>query len=291
MKNLMNSNLLKLVTLCIAVISTVNVMAQDQFGGLALYTVRNEMGTDAKATLKSVADTGYKNVEAAGYRDGKYYDMTPQDFNAYLKELNLNPVSTHQSAITLDNADVMFADAKAAGFEYFVVPIPPMGMFKYFQETQSMGMEGGPEKLADILTTLGKKCHEAGMKLLYHNHDFEFKKDKNGLVVIDYLLENTDPEYVNFQMDLYWVTKAGADPLAYFEKYPDRFKLWHVKDMDDQGRFTPVGNGTIDFGKILKEKELSGMKYYFVEQDRTFNMKPMEAIKVSHDALKKIGFQ
>jgi len=287
----MNSNLLKLVTLCIAVISTVNVMAQDQFGGLALYTVRNEMGTDAKATLKSVADTGYKNVEAAGYRDGKYYDMTPQDFNAYLKELNLNPVSTHQSAITLDNADVMFADAKAAGFEYFVVPIPPMGMFKYFQETQSMGMEGGPEKLADILTTLGKKCHEAGMKLLYHNHDFEFKKDKDGLVVIDYLLENTDPEYVNFQMDLYWVTKAGADPLAYFEKYPDRFKLWHVKDMDDQGRFAPVGNGTIDFGKILKEKELSGMKYYFVEQDRTFNMKPMEAIKVSHDALKKIGFQ
>jgi sugar phosphate isomerase/epimerase len=212
------------------------------------------MGTDAKATLKSVADTGYKNVEAAGYRDGKYYDMTPQDFNAYLKELNLNPVSTHQSAITLDNADVMFADAKAAGFEYFVVPIPPMGMFKYFQGTQSMGMEGGPEKLADILTTLGKKCHEAGMKLLYHNHDFEFKKDKDGLVVIDYLLENTDPEYVNFQMDLYWVTKAGADPLAYFEKYPDRFKLWHVKDMDDQGRFTPVGNGTIDFGKILKEK-------------------------------------
>ncbi len=287
----MNSNLLKLVTLCIAVICTVNVMAQDQFGGLALYTVRNEMGTDAKATLKSVADTGYKNVEAAGYRDGKYYDMTPQDFNAYLKELNLNPVSTHQSAITLDNADVMFADAKAAGFEYFVVPIPPMGMFKYFQETQSMGMEGGPEKLADILTTLGKKCHEAGMKLLYHNHDFEFKKDKDGLVVIDYLLENTDPEYVNFQMDLYWVTKAGADPLAYFEKYPDRFKLWHVKDMDDQGRFAPVGNGTIDFGKILKEKELSGMKYYFVEQDRTFNMKPMEAIKVSHDALEKIGFE
>ena len=138
---------------------------------------------------------------------------------------------------------------------------------------------------------MGKKCHEAGMKLLYHNHDFEFKKDKDGVVVIDYLLENTDPKYVNFQMDLYWVTKAGADPLAYFKKYPDRFKLWHVKDMDDQGRFSPVGNGTIDFGRILKEKEQSGMKYYFVEQDRTFNMKPLEAIKVSHDALGKIGFE
>ena len=291
MKKIINSNKLKLIVLSVAILGSVTAFAQDQFGGLALYTVRNEMGADAKATLKSVADIGYKNVEAAGYKDGKYYNMTPQDFNAYLKELNLNPVSTHQSAITLDNADVMFADAKAAGFEYFVVPIPPMGMFKYYQETQSMGMEGGAENLANILTTLGKKCHEAGMKLLYHNHDFEFKKDKDGVVVIDYLLENTDPKYVNFQMDLYWVTKAGADPLAYFEKYPDRFKLWHVKDMDDQGRFSPVGNGTIDFGRILKEKEQSGMKYYFVEQDRTFNMKPLEAIKVSHDALGKIGFE
>ena len=291
MKNLMNSNLLKLVTLCIAVISTVNVMAQNQFGGLALYTVRNDMGVDAKATLKTVAEIGYQNVEAAGYKDGKYYDMTPEDFNAYLKELNLTPVSTHQSAITLDNADVMFADAKAAGFEYFVVPIPPMGMFKYYQETQSMGMEGGAENLANILTTLGKKCHEAGMKLLYHNHDFEFKKDKDGVVVIDYLLENTDPKYVNFQMDLYWVTKAGADPVAYFKKYPNRFKLWHVKDMDEQGRFAPVGNGTIDFAKILENKELSGMQYYFVEQDRTFDMKPLEAIQISHDGIKKIGFK
>ena len=291
MKKIINSNKLKLIVLSVAILGSVTAFAQDQFGGLALYTVRNEMGADAKATLKSVADIGYKNVEAAGYKDGKYYNMTPQDFNAYLKELNLNPVSTHQSAITLDNADVMFADAKAAGFEYFVVPIPPMGMFKYYQETQSMGMEGGAENLANILTTLGKKCDEAGMKLLYHNHDFEFKKDKDGVVVIDYLLENTDPKYVNFQMDLYWVTKAGADPLAYFEKYPDRFKLWHVKDMDDQGRFSPVGNGTIDFGRILKEKEQSGMKYYFVEQDRTFNMKPLEAIKVSHDALGKIGFE
>ena len=291
MKKILNTNMLKLIVLSVAILGSLTALAQDQFGGLALYTVRNDMGVDVKATLKSVAEIGYQNVEAAGYKDGKYYDMSPEDFNKYLKTLKLNPVSTHQSAITLDNADVMFADAKAAGFEYFVVPIPPMGMFKYYQETQSMGMEGGAESLAEILTTLGKKCHKAGLKLLYHNHDFEFKKDKDGVVVIDYLLENTDPEYVNFQMDLYWVTKAGADPLAYFKKYPNRFKLWHVKDMDDQGRFSPVGNGTIDFAKILAQKELSGMKYYFVEQDRTFNMKPLEAIKVSHDALKKIGFQ
>lgn len=291
MKNLIHVNMLKLVTLSIILLSSVSTLAQDQFGGLALYTVRNDMGVDAKATLKSVADIGYKNIEAAGYKDGKYYNMTPEDFKKYLKELNLTPISTHQSDINIDDADAMFADAKAAGFEYFVVPIPPMGLFKYYQETQSMGMEGGAENLANILTTLGKKCDKAGLKLLYHNHDFEFKKDKDGVVVIDYLLEHLDPKYVNFQMDLYWVTKAGADPIAYFKKYPNRFKLWHVKDMDDQGRFAPVGNGTIDFAKILDNKELSGMQYYFVEQDRTFDMKPLEAIQISHDGLKKIGFK
>ena len=128
------------------------------------------------------------------------------------------------------------------------------------------------------------------LKLLYHNHDFEFTADANGEVVIDYLLEHCDPEFVNFQMDLYWVTKAGADPLVYFEKYPGRFKLWHVKDMDEKGRFAPVGQGTIDFERILAKKERSGMKAYFVEQDVTIHMKPLEAIKVSHEGLKKFGF-
>jgi sugar phosphate isomerase/epimerase len=272
-------------------LSTLSALAQNQFGGLALYTVREAMGEDAKATLTSVAEIGYQNVEAAGYKDGKYYNMTPEDFKKLLTELNLTPVSTHQSDINIDDADAMFADAKAAGFEYFVVPVPPMGLFKYYPETKSMGMEGGAENLANILTTLGKKAEKFGLKLLYHNHDFEYKKDKDGVVVIDYLLEHLDPKYVNFQMDLYWVTKAGADPIAYFEKYPNRFKLWHVKDMDDQGRFAPVGNGNIDFAKILEHKELSGMKYYFVEQDRTFDMKPLDAIQISHKGLEKIGFK
>ena len=145
MKNLMSKNMLKLVALCIAVLSTVNVMAQNQFGGLALYTVRDAMGSDAKATLKKVADIGYKNVEAAGYRDGKYYNMSPADFKNYLKEVKLTPISTLKSEINFDDADRFFADAKAAGFEYFVVPIPPMGMFMYYQVTSSMGMEGGAE--------------------------------------------------------------------------------------------------------------------------------------------------
>lgn len=268
------------------------VEEETDFGGLALYTVREDMGTDAKTTLKAVADAGYKNIEAASYADGKFYDMSPADFKAYLAEVGLTPVSTHQGSVTLENADQMMADVKAAGFEYFVVPVPPMGMFTFNMEDRTMGMKGTAQELADILDTLGEKANAAGLKLLYHNHDFEFKKGDNDVVMIDYLLENCNPEFVNFQMDLYWVTKAGADPVAYFEKYPGRFKLWHVKDMDDQGRFAPVGEGTIDFGRILAKKELSGMEYYMVEQDMTFDgLKPLEAIKISHEGLKKFGFE
>lgn len=263
-----------------------------QLGGLALYTVRDAMGEDAKATLKKVAETGYQNIEAAGYKDGKYYDMSPEDFKGYVIELNLNTISTHQSSVTLDNADVEMAHAKAAGFEYFVVPIPPMGLFKVDEETRAMNMTGGAKNLAEILDKLGAKAKAAGLQLLYHNHDFEFMKDADGIVPIDYLLDNCNPDLVNFQMDIFWVTKAGADPLAYFEKYPGRFKIWHVKDMDDQGRFAPVGNGTIDFAKILAKKEQSGMLYYMVEQDKTFDgLEPLEAIKISHKGIGEIGFK
>lgn len=270
--------------------STVSVHAQDNFGGLALYTVRDNMGEDPKATLDKVGEAGYAYVEAAGYNEGKFYGMTPGDFKSYLESVGLKPVSTHQGTVTLENADAQIAAVKAAGFEFFTIPVPPMGMFTFDAANRTMGMKGTVAELADILTTLGKKCEAAGLKLLYHNHDFEFKENAEGVVPIDYLLENTDPKYVNFQMDLYWVTKAGADPVAYFEKYPGRFKSWHVKDMDDEGKFAPVGEGNIDFTRILEKKEASGMVKYFVEQDMTFDKKPLEVIKISHEGLKAIGF-
>ena len=261
------------------------------FGGLALYTVRDAMGEKAKETLKAVADNGYKNIEAANYEAGKFYNMAPEEFKGYLDELGLSPISTHQGSVTMENADQMMADVKAAGFEYFVIPVPPMGMFQFNMENRTMNMKGTADDLAKTLDQLGEKANAAGLKLLYHNHDFEFKPNADGVVIIDHLLENCNPEFVNFQMDLYWVTKAGANPVAYFEKYPGRFKMWHVKDMDDQGRFAPVGEGTIDFKRILDNKELSGMEYYMVEQDMTFDgLQPLEAIEISHNGLKEIGF-
>lgn len=279
MKKLSTSPALKKLVLSLLIIGTFAANAQQKIGGLALYTVRNNMGEDAKATLTAVAEAGYKNIEAAGYRDGKFYNMAPQDFKRLLKETGLTPISSHQGGVTLENADTMIADVKAVGFKYFVIPVPPMGL------------RDDHEQLATVLAALGEKCHKAGLKLLYHNHDFEFKKSDDGIVTIDYLLENTDSKYVNFQMDLYWVVKAGKDPLAYFDKYPGRFKMWHVKDMNAEGKFAPVGKGQINFSKILAQKKLSGMKYYMVEQDNTFDLTPLEAIKISHKGLIDIGFK
>ncbi len=259
---------------------------------MTLYTVRTEMGKDPKATLQEVANIGYKYIEAVDYKDGKFYGMAPVEFKTYLKSLGLTPISVHMGSMTTSNADKLIADVKAAGFKYFIAPVPPMGMFKYDPKAKSISMTDDVERLTGVLDTISRKAHSAGLKFLYHNHDFEFKKNSRGIVPIDYLLEHLDPKFVNFQMDLYWVTKAEADPVAYFQRYPGRFKIWHVKDMDEQGRFAPVGKGKIPFDKILNNAKLSGMKYYIVEQDQVFDgMTPYEAIKISKEGLKKFGFK
>ncbi len=291
MKKMKVKNTVRYLAFFLLLAGITSMTAQQRAGGLALYTVRDAMGEDANATLKAVADAGYQNIEAAGYADGKFYNMSPMEFKSLLADLDLKPISTHQGSVTIENADNMMADVRTAGFEYFVIPVPPMGMFEVNMENRKMSMKGTAAQLAEILDTLGKKANVAGLKLLYHNHDFEFEKNENDVVIIDYLLEHCNPEFVNFQMDLYWVTKAGADPVAYFEKYPGRFKIWHVKDMDTDGRFAPVGKGTIDFNRILQKKELSGMEYYMVEQDNTFDTPPLEVIKISYEGLKKFGFR
>ena len=199
------------------------VQSPKPFGGLALYTVRDAM-KDARATLEKVAQAGYVNVESAGYNNGKFYNLSPADFKALLDEMKLTPISAHQGSVTFENIDQQIADLKTAGFKYFVVPVPPMGLFTFDSVNKRMAMKGGAKNLAEILDKLGEKCAAAGLQLLYHNHDFEYVKDAEGIVTIDYLLEHCNPKYVNFQMDLYWVTKAGADPVAYFNRYPGRFK-------------------------------------------------------------------
>ena len=260
--------------------------------GATLYTVRDLMEEDPKGVLKQLADLGFVNIEVTSYEDGKFYGMEPVEFKEYLEQLGLVPLSVHQGGVTLENADRLIADSKAAGFRYFVIPIPPMGHFSYDLETRTMSMTGTVEEVTGIINQIGEKCRAAGMEVLYHNHDFELRTNETGVVPLEYFLEHTDPEVVNFQMDLYWMAKAGADPLEYFEKFPGRFKIWHVKDMDSKGRFAPVGTGSIDFKRILAQKAKSGLEYYIVEQDMTFDgQEPMEALKISYKNLKEIGFR
>ena len=274
-----------------ATTSEENVLeTNNQIGGLALYTLRDSMAINPKATLKVVADAGYAYVESADYAEGKFYGMTPAEFKSTLDSLGLTAISAHMGMVTLENADQLIADVKAAGISYFVIPVPPMGMFTFDPATQMLGKNGTADELVSIMNAIGEKCHQAGLKLLYHNHDFEFKPLADGTVIEEVLLEKCNPEWVNFQMDLYWVTKAEANALTYFEKYPGRFKAWHVKDMDQEGKFAPVGTGTIDFKSILAQKEKSGMEFYLVEQDQTFGLDPMEAIKISHKGLIDLGF-
>lgn len=271
--------------------NTQQIESSSQFGGLALYTIRDTIAQNPKAVLKEVAAIGYKNIEAAGYADGKFYGMSPDEFKALLDEVGLVPVSSHHGDVTLENADEMIAAVKAVGFQYFVIPIPPMGHFKYDPETRTLGMSEEVEEISNIINTIAEKCSKAGLQCLYHNHNMEFVENSKGIVPMDYFIENSNPEHLSFEMDLYWVVKAGADPLAYFEKAPGRFKVWHVKDMDEQGRFAPVGTGSIKFADILAQKDKAGLEHYFVEQDATFEQTPFEAIAISHKALSEIGFE
>jgi sugar phosphate isomerase/epimerase len=143
---------------------------------------------------------------------------------------------------------------------------------------------------ADRFNQFGEICKQAGSQYVYHNHDFEFKPF-NGQMGYDILLKNTDPSLVKFEIDLYWITKAGQDPVAYIEKNPGRFELYHIKDMEDSPSktFTEVGQGTVDFERVFKVRDIAGMKLFFVEQDLT-KIDRVKSIKMSFDYLNNADF-
>ena len=265
-------------------------------GGIALYTLREDMGRDPRATLAAVADLGYAYVEAAGYAPGEggaagtFYGMAPEAFAALLDSLGLAPKSTHMGMATRDNVDRLAADTRAAGFEYFVLPVPPMGAFGVDEDTRTMLMKKPVAEVMADVNLIASRVRAAGLACLYHNHDFEFKPNADGLVPIEYFLEHSDPGELAFQMDLFWVTKAGADPVDYINRYPGRWRSFHVKDMDAEGRFAPVGTGSIDFARVLAERERAGLAFFLVEQDATYDgQTPLEAVAQSREGLGALG--
>jgi sugar phosphate isomerase/epimerase len=227
--------------------------------GVQLYTVRDQLQQDFEGTLERVAKLGYRQVEFAGY-----YDHTPAQVKAILDRLGLTSPSAH-IGVPLLRQDVaaQIASAKTIGQQYVTVPSYP------FPREAASGADAWKAAAAEF-NKWGEACRAQGIKLAYHNHNFELRPIAEGLTGLDVLVRETDPALVDFECDLYWATHAGVDPVQLFAKYPGRFAMWHVKDMrDPQGTkaMTPVGQGTIDFKRIFAHASESGLRYFFVEHD------------------------
>lgn len=261
--------------------------------GLQLYTVRSEMPKDFEGTIAKVAQTGYKEVEFAGY-----YKHSPQDVRAILGKNGLAAPSTHIGYDLVENKwPETLEEAHAIGHEYIVCP--------WIDEKQRTA--DGWKRATELFNKAGEASQKAGIQFCYHNHSFEFAPvdGLGGKLAYDYLLEQTDPKLVKMEMDLCWISVAGKDPLAYFDKYPGRFPMVHVKDyVNDpnstssyagatgsvafKGRLEDVGKGSIDFKRIFAASDKGGIKHYFVENDDA--KQPFEDIKISYDYLAAVRF-
>ncbi len=251
--------------------------AQVKTIGLQLYTLRDAMAKDVEGTLDQVAKIGYKEVEFAGY-----FDRTPAQIKAKLKALGLKSPSTHTQLMQLKNSWQATLDTAAAIGHTWVVLA--------WLSPQERGGLDDYKALADLLNTSGEAARKHGLRLAYHNHDFEFVPTDGG-VPFEAMLERADPKLVEFELDLYWATKAGRDPVELFTKHPGRFPLVHVKDMDSTpaSGITEVGHGKIDFKRIFAKSKTAGIKHYFVEQDVTPGS-PFDSIKFSYDYVKALRF-
>jgi len=263
------------------------VAASDKKGlgvGLQLYSIRDAMGEDVPGSLKKVSDFGYKYLEMAGYSDGKFYGYAPAEFKKMVNDLGMEVLSSHTmveaAGVTIENAKIM-ADAHAAlNAKYCVQP--------WVEETDR-NIESYKKMIGDW-NEVGKIMKDVGIQFAYHNHNFEFLNIDGVVPYYDLFMPEMDADLITMEIDLYWVTKAGQDPVEMFNKYPGRFQLFHLKDMftetapyfevvkDD---ISPVGAGKIDFNRIMAAKELAGMKYFFVEDDNQGNGKPFEGIETS----------
>ncbi len=223
---------------------------------IQLWTLRNEMAKDVQATITEVSRLGYKAIETYGF-DGGFYGRDAREFSRFCADRGLAIFSSH-SGITRENAAAFAEKAASAGLEFLILP----------------SMMGRPEKslddfkrTADEMNAMGEQCLRHGLRFAYHNHDFEFRP-LEGRLPYDVLLQYTDPKLVSFQLDIYWIIKAGKDPFWYFDKHPGRFTTWHVKDLATDGKSCIVGNGRIDFKNLLEKAAQSGVEKLIVEQEQ-----------------------
>ena len=252
--------------------------------GLQLYTVRELMKTDFAGTLAQVAAVGYKEVEMAGY-----FNHSPKDVRAMLDSHGLTSPSSHiDYKVWETSVPSIIEGAHIMGQKYLVCA--------WIDEKQR-NAPGGWKRAADLFNRVGEECKKAGIQFCYHNHTFEFQPSTTlgGKLPYDFFLENTDPSLVKMEMDLCWITVAGGDPLAYFNKYPGRFPMVHVKDWKGQGgtmadqstRMANVGQGSIDWKHIFANAGQAGIQHYFVENDEA---KGIDDIRISYNYLNELRY-
>jgi sugar phosphate isomerase/epimerase len=253
--------------------------------GLQLYSLREQLPKDVRGTIAKVAQAGYSEVETYGYSlEHKFWGLSPKEFKDLLTEHKLTAPSGHYGMDTFlgggsqDELKSYIEAANIVGGEYIAIPYLGDSLRKTADDWK---------KLADKMNEAAATCKASGLKLAYHNHNFEF--DKVGDVTgYDLLLQGTDPKSVQFELDLYWVVRSGKDPIKLFTDHPGRFPMWHVKDMDkkDNTINTEIGTGAIDFKSIYKDAKLAGLEHLIVEQEN-FSLDPYVSIKQSADYIKK----
>jgi len=225
--------------------------------GIQVYSVRDALKEDFEGTIQRVADIGYDYIEAYGLgTDGMIMGMKPEDYRKVVNDAGMEIHSVHAGYFTPDQAETMLAAGKALGVKYVVVPWMNEELREDYAAT------------AQSLNESGKVFAGSGVKLAYHNHAFEFEDIVDGKHALEVMLENSEPENLMFQADLYWVTKGGANAVDFVKKYPGRFCSWHIKDAQegtlDQ---TTVGTGVVDFAGVFAV-EGTGAELFFVEDER-----------------------
>ncbi|KQO32647.1 xylose isomerase [Flavobacterium sp. Leaf82] len=248
--------------------------------GLQLYTLRDEISKDVKVTLEKVAAAGFTTVETYGFSiKDQFWGLSPIELKKILDQNGLKAVSGHYnlgSFLADGNTTELKAAIEAATIlksDYLTIP----WVDEPFRQNIS-----DYKVIATRLNEAAKMCQKAGLKLAYHNHDFEFQKH-DGVTGYEILLKETDKDLVYFELDLYWVVRSGNDPVHLFAANPGRFKMWHVKDMDklNPALNAEIGSGSIDFKTFFKQAKQSGLKHFFVEQENNYNPDSFESIKTS----------
>ena len=242
--------------------------------GVQLYTLRDDLPKDPKGVLKQLAGFGYKQVESFEGPKGFFWGMTNKEFKAYLDSLGMSIVSSHCDF--KKDFERKAAEAGEIGMKYLICP--------YLGPQKSLD---GFKKAADDFNKAGEICKKNGIRFAYHNHNYSFNMQE-GQLPQDVMMQNTDPTLVDFEMDIYWVVAAGADPITYLKKYPNRFKLCHVKDLIK----TPTGHescllgkGTIDFKNILYVGAQNGLKFHIIEQESYTGTTELDCAKENAIAL------